>query len=64
MRQLGYPIEGPPKERRLEAFLLRDLGIENPIPFKRIKEAWKSVSRKGKADLGRLNGITKEPYFQ
>ncbi|KAI5402314.1 hypothetical protein KIW84_050069 [Lathyrus oleraceus] len=30
----------------------------------RIKEAWKNVNRKGKAELGRENGITKEPYFQ
>ncbi|KAI5399784.1 hypothetical protein KIW84_064929 [Lathyrus oleraceus] len=28
------------------------------------KTAWKNVNRKGKAELGRANGITKEPYFQ
>lgn len=38
-------------------------GVENTSLFQRIKEAWKRVNRKGKADLGRVNGITKEPYF-
>ncbi|XP_050889375.1 uncharacterized protein LOC127094605 [Lathyrus oleraceus] len=63
IRQLGYPMEGPPDASSLEAFLLIDLGIENPSLFQRIKEAWKKFNRKGKADLGRVNGITKEPYF-
>lgn len=64
IRQLGYLIKGPPEERSLEAFLLYDLGVGNHVLFKRIKEAWKSANIKGKADLGRMNGITKEPYFQ
>lgn len=53
-------MEGPPKERSLEAFLLHDLGARGPILFKRIKEAWKNVNRKWKVDLGRMNGITRE----
>ncbi|XP_050876346.1 uncharacterized protein LOC127080058 [Lathyrus oleraceus] len=64
LRQLGYPMEGPPEANSLEAFLLLDFGIENPSLFQRIKEAKKNVNRKGKAELGRANGITKEPYFQ
>ncbi|KAI5443847.1 hypothetical protein KIW84_012483 [Lathyrus oleraceus] len=64
LRQLGYPMEGPPEANSLEAFLLFDFGVENPSLFQRIKEAWKNVNRKGKAELGRANGITKEPYFQ
>ncbi|XP_050889226.1 uncharacterized protein LOC127094432 [Lathyrus oleraceus] len=64
LRQLDYPMEGPSEEKSLEAFLLLDFGIENPSLFQRIKEAWKNVNQKGKADLGRENGITKEPYFQ
>ncbi|KAI5425545.1 hypothetical protein KIW84_031373 [Lathyrus oleraceus] len=64
LRQLGYPMEGPPEANSLEAFLLLDFGVENPSLFQRIKEAWKNVNRKGKAELGRANGITKEPYFQ
>ncbi|KAI5403467.1 hypothetical protein KIW84_050875 [Lathyrus oleraceus] len=64
LRQLGYPMEGPPEANSLEAFLLLDFGAENPSLFQRIKEAWKNVNRKGKAELGRANGITKEPYFQ
>ncbi|XP_050889332.1 uncharacterized protein LOC127094554 [Lathyrus oleraceus] len=64
LRQLGYPMEDPPEARSLEAFLLLDLGVENPSLFQRIKEAWKNVNRKGKDDLGIANGITKEPYFQ
>ncbi|KAI5437894.1 hypothetical protein KIW84_023859 [Lathyrus oleraceus] len=64
LRQLGYPMEGPPEANSLEAFLLLDFGAENPSLFQRIKEAWKNVNRKGKAKLGRANGITKEPYFQ
>ncbi|KAI5388637.1 hypothetical protein KIW84_074350 [Lathyrus oleraceus] len=64
LRQLGYPMEGPPEANSLEAFLLLDFGAENPCLFQRIKEAWKNVNRKGKAELGRANGITKEPYFQ
>ncbi|XP_050889381.1 uncharacterized protein LOC127094616 [Lathyrus oleraceus] len=63
LRQLGYPMEGPPEAKSLEAFLLLDFGVENANLFQRIKEAWKNVNRKGKADLGRANGITKEPYF-
>lgn len=61
MRQLGYPMEGPPEEKFLEAFLLHDLGVENPTLFARIKKAWEKVNRKGKADLGKKNCITKEP---
>lgn len=57
-------MEGPPDASSLEAFLLLDLGVENPSLFQRIREAWKKVNRKGKADLGRINGITKEPYFR
>ncbi|XP_050875215.1 uncharacterized protein LOC127078836 [Lathyrus oleraceus] len=30
LRQLGYPMEGPPDARSLEAFLLLDFGVENP----------------------------------
>ncbi|KAI5403843.1 hypothetical protein KIW84_051118 [Lathyrus oleraceus] len=26
--------------------------------------SWKNINRKGKAELGKANGITKEPYFQ
>ncbi|XP_050876566.1 uncharacterized protein LOC127080282 [Lathyrus oleraceus] len=63
LRQLGYPMEGPPEAGSLEAFLLLDFGVENPSSFQRIKEAWKNVNRNGRADLGRANGITKEPYF-
>ncbi|XP_050876573.1 uncharacterized protein LOC127080293 [Lathyrus oleraceus] len=63
LRQLGYPMEGPPEANSLEAFLLLDFGVENPSLFQRIKEAWKDINRKGKAELGRANGITKEPYF-
>ncbi|XP_050900088.1 uncharacterized protein LOC127106830 [Lathyrus oleraceus] len=64
LRQLGFPMEGPPEANSLEDFLLLDFGAENPSLFQRIKEAWKNVNRKGKAELGRANGITKEPYFQ
>ncbi|XP_050908547.1 uncharacterized protein LOC127122215 [Lathyrus oleraceus] len=63
IRQLGYPMEGPPDASSLEAFLLLDLGVKNPSLFQRIREAWKMVNRKGKVDLGRINGITKESYF-
>jgi hypothetical protein len=63
LRQLGYPMEGPPDARSLEAFLLLDLGVENPSLFQRIREAWKNVNQKGRSDFGRANGITKEPYF-
>ncbi|XP_050908311.1 uncharacterized protein LOC127121931 [Lathyrus oleraceus] len=63
LRQLGYPMEGPPEAGSLEAFLLLDFGVENPSFFQRIREAWKNVNRKGRADLRRANGITKEPYF-
>ncbi|XP_050897848.1 uncharacterized protein LOC127104726 [Lathyrus oleraceus] len=63
LRQLGYPMKGPPDARSLEAFLLLDFGVENPSLFQRIREAWKNVNRKRRADLGRANGITKEPYF-
>ncbi|KAI5393885.1 hypothetical protein KIW84_060837 [Lathyrus oleraceus] len=63
LRYLGYPMEGPLEARSLEAFLLLDFGVENPSLFQRIREAWKKVNRKGKVDLGRANGITKEPYF-
>ncbi|XP_050895689.1 uncharacterized protein LOC127102353 [Lathyrus oleraceus] len=63
LRQLGYPMEGPPEARSLEAFLLLGFEVENPSLFQRIREAWKNVNRKGRADLRRANGITKEPYF-
>ncbi|XP_050875698.1 uncharacterized protein LOC127079344 [Lathyrus oleraceus] len=63
LRQLGYPMEGPQEARSLEAFLLLDFGVKNPSLFQRIREAWKNVNRKGKTNLGRANGITKEPYF-
>lgn len=56
-------MEGPPDASSLEALLFLDLGFENPILFQRIREAWKRVNRKGKVDLRRINGITKEPYF-
>ncbi|XP_050919758.1 uncharacterized protein LOC127137329 [Lathyrus oleraceus] len=62
--QLGYPMEGPPEEKSLEAFLLHDLGVGNSILFKRIKKAWENANKKGKADIGRKNCITKESYFQ
>ncbi|KAI5396864.1 hypothetical protein KIW84_062915 [Lathyrus oleraceus] len=58
------PNGRPSRGNSLEAFLLLDFGAENPSLFQRIKEAWKNVNRKGKAELGRANGITKEPYFQ
>ncbi|XP_050915374.1 uncharacterized protein LOC127130401 [Lathyrus oleraceus] len=48
LRQLGYPKEGPPEAKSLEAFLLLDFRVENPSLFQRIKEAWKNVNRKGK----------------
>ncbi|XP_050895736.1 uncharacterized protein LOC127102408 [Lathyrus oleraceus] len=64
IRQLGYPMEGPPDAISLEAFLMLDLGVDNPSLFQRIRKAWKKVNRKGKSDLGRINRITKEPYFQ
>ncbi|XP_050890672.1 uncharacterized protein LOC127096093 [Lathyrus oleraceus] len=64
VRQLGYPMEGPPDANSLDDFFLLDLGLENPSLFQRIKEAWKKVNRKEKADLGRMNEITKESYFQ
>lgn len=64
MGQLGYPMEGPPEEKSLEAFLLRDLGIENPTLFKTIKKAWENIFRKGKVDLGKKNYISKQPYLQ
>lgn len=57
-------MEGLLDASSLETFLLLDLGVENPSLFKRITEAWKSVNRKGKVDLGKLNEVTKEPYFQ
>ncbi|XP_050916624.1 uncharacterized protein LOC127131752 [Lathyrus oleraceus] len=63
LRQLGYPMGGPSDASSLEAFLLLDLGVENPSLFQSIREAWKKVNRKGKADLGRVNRITKESYF-
>ncbi|XP_050915055.1 uncharacterized protein LOC127130012 [Lathyrus oleraceus] len=63
LRQLGYPMEGPPDARYLEAFLFLDFGVENPSLFQQIREAWKNVNQKGRADLGRANGITEEPYF-
>ncbi|XP_050902604.1 uncharacterized protein LOC127114597 [Lathyrus oleraceus] len=44
LRQLGYPMEGPPYASSLEAFLLLDLGVENPSLFQRIREAWKKVN--------------------
>ncbi|XP_050901937.1 uncharacterized protein LOC127108501 [Lathyrus oleraceus] len=43
-QQLGYPMEGPPDASSLEAFLLLDLGLENPSLFQRIIEAWKNVN--------------------
>lgn len=52
IRQLGYPTEGPPDAKSLESFLLLYLGVENPRLFQRIKEAWKKVNQKGKANLG------------
>ncbi|KAI5384360.1 hypothetical protein KIW84_071392 [Lathyrus oleraceus] len=64
LRRLGYPMEGPLEANSLEAFLLLDFGVENPSLFQRIKEAWKNINQKGKVELGRENGITKEPYFQ
>lgn len=64
VRQLGYPMKGHPNASSFEAFLLLDLGVGNPFLFQRIREAWRKVHRKGKADLGRVNEITKEPYFQ
>ncbi|XP_050890084.1 uncharacterized protein LOC127095441 [Lathyrus oleraceus] len=64
LRQLGYPMEGPLEANSLEDFLLLDFGVENPSLFQRIKEAWKNINRKGKAELGKANRITKEPYFQ
>ena len=57
-------MEGPPVASSLEAFLLLDLGVENPSLFQRIKEGRRKVNRKGKDDLGRVNEITKESYFQ
>ncbi|XP_050896075.1 uncharacterized protein LOC127102784 [Lathyrus oleraceus] len=39
LRQLGYPMEGPPVANSLEAFLLLDFRVENPSLFQRIKEA-------------------------
>ncbi|KAI5396233.1 hypothetical protein KIW84_062439 [Lathyrus oleraceus] len=53
----------PPEAKSLEAFLLLDFGVKNPSLFQQIKEAWKNVNRKGKSDLERANGITKEQYF-
>lgn len=38
LRQLGYPMENPPEEKMLEAFILHDLGAENPTMFKKIKK--------------------------
>ncbi|KAI5445919.1 hypothetical protein KIW84_013954 [Lathyrus oleraceus] len=58
------PNGRPSRGKFLEAFLLLNFGVENPSLFQRIKEAWMNINRKGKAELGRANGITKEPYFQ
>lgn len=63
LRQLGYPMEGPSDARSLEAFLLLDLGVENPSLFQRIREAWKKVNRKGRADLEELMGLQKNHIF-
>lgn len=33
VRQLGYPMEGPPDANSLEDFLLLELGVDNPSQF-------------------------------
>lgn len=51
MRKLRYPMEVPLEDRLFEAFILHDMGVENPIMMKRIRIAWGRVNRKGK-ELG------------
>lgn len=46
LRQLGYPIQGPPEERLLEAFLLCDLWVRGPVLSKRIKKGWETIVKK------------------
>lgn len=56
-------MEIPLKDRLFEAFILHDMGAENPIMLKRIRRAWGRVNRKGK-EFGWSNYEAKEPYFQ
>lgn len=64
LRQIGYLMEVPPKEKMLEAFVLHGLGDESPTMFKKIRKACGKVNRKGKVKLGKKNCITREPYCQ
>lgn len=62
LRQHGYPVNGPPKTKALEPFILHDLEVSNST-MKRVRRAWLTVVRKGK-DLGKRNALDKEPYTQ
>ncbi|RDX66183.1 hypothetical protein CR513_55078, partial [Mucuna pruriens] len=46
-RQAGYPMVLPPSDEALTTFIIHDLGIQNMEYLKRIRQAWKSVVRKG-----------------
>ena len=64
LRQLGYLVENPPKEKMLEASILHDLETENPTMFKKIEKAWGKINRKGKAGPRKKDCIVREPYCQ
>ncbi|XP_050875865.1 uncharacterized protein LOC127079525, partial [Lathyrus oleraceus] len=47
LRQHGYPMNGPPKAKALEPFILHGVEADHPM-VKKIKRSWQAVIRKGK----------------
>ncbi|RDX82953.1 hypothetical protein CR513_36198, partial [Mucuna pruriens] len=46
-RQAGYPMALPPFEEATTPFVMHDLGMQNGEFLKKIRQAWRSIVRKG-----------------
>ncbi|RDX73764.1 hypothetical protein CR513_46571, partial [Mucuna pruriens] len=47
LRQAGYPMALPPFDEAITPFVIHDLGVQNGECLKKIRQAWRSVIRKG-----------------
>lgn len=60
IRQHDYPMNGPPRAKALEPFILHNIEADHPT-MKKIKRSWQAIIRRGK-ELGKRNVIAREPY--
>ena len=56
IRQLGYPMRGPPLEEELAAVISRGFNETNVEILQKVRKAWEVVQKKDKELRGSNNG--------